>query len=192
MCEYYNIWDCLNKNADAYQVIISAFGFIGIILTLYFTRKISRDQFQDSLNKEYRNIIEKLPVQIMLSDNLLKELNIENISQVFLINNRGKFEQEKIISGFYRYFDLCNEQIFLILKGRISKNSSKEWLEGIKSNLNRENFKKAYKLIVNGNKSFRELKFISEHDKIFDENNRVKKFNWYFRLKLKRECNSKS
>lgn len=58
--------------------------------------------FEDSLAKEYRDIAATLPVEALLG---------EEISES---EHNNKFDE------FYRYFDLCNQQVFLRNSVRIS------------------------------------------------------------------------
>jgi hypothetical protein len=82
--------------------------------------------FEDSLTAAYRMIAAELPVDVFLNTRLTaKEL----------ADHRG---------AFYRYFDLCNEQVFLRSTKRVSKRTWQQWRDGIRTNLNRHAFQTAW------------------------------------------------
>jgi hypothetical protein len=67
--------------------------------------------------------------------------------------------------GLYRYIDLCNEQVFLRQNARVCEATWVFWRDGIKSNLARPAFKKAwedFKIAVPS--SFGELRQLEKTD----------------------------
>jgi len=150
-------------NWNGISAIIALFGFIIIIFQLIQNKKITRTKFEDSLSNEYRNIIEKLPVLAMLGKEIPDLSETGNVEAILKeINPAKKRRQEKILSRFYRYFDLCNEQVFLMMKGRISKATWEEWQSGIKTNFRRTSFMNAFDLLIRNQetKTFIELEFL--------------------------------
>jgi hypothetical protein len=96
---------------------------------LRFNQKQARTDFEDQLASGYRQLIAELPVDAMLGKKLTHA------------------EAEKSLSAFYRYFDLCNEQIFLHDHDRVSDTTWDEWKEGIRTNLCRKAFRQAWKTL---------------------------------------------
>jgi hypothetical protein len=100
----------------------------------------SRTDFEDELAKEYRQLARDIPVDALLGGEL------------------SQHEQEKALKVFYQYVDLSNEQTFLRKNGRVSKQTWLFWRDGIKSNLERPSFNKAWQQIkLKAPKSFEEL-----------------------------------
>jgi hypothetical protein len=96
-----------------------------ILLQIWFSQKQAKTEFEDSLTKEFRELIKCLPVDVLLGKDLIEDYE-----------NYRKY--------FYQYFDLTNEQAFLHQKGRISDDTWKDWCEGIESLLSKPAFKKAW------------------------------------------------
>ena len=97
--------------------------------------------FEDSLNHEYRKLVSTIPTQALLGEDLDQEAH------------------EKHLDEFYHYFDLCNSQVFLRQKKRISKKTWDFWCDGIRSNLERPAFRRAWTNIgVRAGDDFSELK----------------------------------
>ncbi len=83
-------------------------------------RKQATTTFEDSLNEQYRRIMESIPTDIWLGSEL-KAL--------------GDEQRSRCRDAIYRYIDLSNEQAFLHDKKRITDDTWIQWKEGIKSNL---------------------------------------------------------
>ena len=94
--------------------------------------------FEDSLTKEYREITKELPIEAFF---LNREFSKEDIL--------------KYAQCFYRYFDLCNEQVFL--SKRLSSSTFDEWKRGMAGNLKRPAFKAAWLHIRNLTGDFTDL-----------------------------------
>ncbi|MDD9158392.1 hypothetical protein PVK64_19695 [Aliivibrio sp. S4TY2] len=100
-------------------------GFISVIVTvvgvwlalgqLKITRKVIQTDFENSIDQQYRQIIQGIPVDIL-------------IGQVETPNS----ETRELI---FNYLDLCNEQIYLYSKKRISDERWQDWESGIEDNL---------------------------------------------------------
>ena len=108
---------------SALSSIATAFGVGVAAYQLYVTGRQATTTFEDTLNIQYRQAIEELPIEALFGEPLKEE------------------ELSRLLPHFYRYFDLCNEQAFLFSLGRVSKNTWHNWEEGIKGNMNRPAFK---------------------------------------------------
>jgi len=109
------MWDTIASIATAIGVCIAAW-------QIWESRKIAQTSFEDGLDQQYRNLAMDIPVDALIGKSV----------------NHGKGKLREII---YNYLDLCNEQIFLRKKKRISKNRWKDWNSGIKDNLSKPAFK---------------------------------------------------
>ena len=132
--------------------IATAFGVVFAACQLFLNHKQSVTKFEDSLAKEYRAIIAKLPTKALLGESL---------------SNR---EHAECLDDFYRYFDLCNEQVFLHESGRVSDETWEFWRDGITSNLKRPAFGRAWiEISSRANGDFSELRKLFPPP-IFSEN----------------------
>jgi hypothetical protein len=117
--------------------LFTAVGSVAAAISLIFTaiqvnliRKQNQSQFEESYTKQYRDTIKEIPFEALM---------------------KNKIDDKEIIkhfNSFYRYFDLCNEQIFK--EEKISKETWKEWEEGMASILQRSSFIRAWELIQPG------------------------------------------
>jgi hypothetical protein len=108
-----------------FQEIASSVTAIGVcvgVLQLWISRRQAVTGFEDSLAHEYRQIAGCLPTAALLGDTLPDD------------------QLQTYLQGFYRYFDLTNNQIFLRKIGRISKKTWVFWRDGIATNLARPAF----------------------------------------------------
>jgi hypothetical protein len=106
--------------ADA-AAVATACGVVLAAWALLLQRGQTRSQFEDSLVRQYREVIkpELLP-GVLLDDgsNELTEAERDRLHRVYL------------------YLDLCNEQVFLRAIGRVSRATwAVQWSDGIKENL---------------------------------------------------------
>jgi hypothetical protein len=85
--------------------------------------------FEDGLAREYRELARCIPVKALLNEELTEA------------------EFADTLPYFFRYIDLSNEQIFLRKVGRVRKQTWFFWRDGIRSNLGRPSFKKAWDYI---------------------------------------------
>lgn len=120
--------------ATAAAVIVAAW-------QLVLSKRQATTTFEDSLAKEYRDIAASLPVKALLGEPLSDE------------------EQSDKFDEFYRYFDLCNQQVFLRQTGRVSNKTWTFWQDGINSNLKRPAFARAWSDVAQrSNGDFSELR----------------------------------
>lgn len=82
--------------------------------------------FEDGLVDEYRGIAKELPLDALLG-----------------VDMSGP-DVTLALPAFYRYFDLCNQQVFLHKQGRIRSETWALWRDGIESNLRRPAFARAW------------------------------------------------
>ncbi len=111
---------------SALSSIATAIGVAVAAYQLLVTRRQATTTFEDNLNIQYRQAIERLPIQALFGEPLEEQ------------------DLPSLIPHFYRYFDLCNEQAFLFSLGRVSKKTWQNWEEGIKGNMNRPAFMAAW------------------------------------------------
>ncbi|HEX9996575.1 MAG TPA: hypothetical protein VGB45_05475 [Abditibacterium sp.] len=121
-------WEILSAVSSAF----SSLAVVMAVIDLKRSQKSERNNFEDALSREYREIMERIPVAALLG----RPLDWNQFSET---------QREEYLSIFYRYFDLCNQQSFLFEKGRISPEVWKEWRDGISSNLRKHAFQEAWK-----------------------------------------------
>lgn len=141
------MWADLLQGASNFGTAIAAaftaFGAWAAVRQLRLMEKQSVTSFEDELVREYRAIIKEMPVAALLGGDLSEEA------------------YKASLMGFYRYFDLCNQEAFLKSQGRISQATWSLWEEGIKGNMERPAFSRAWIEISNQAKGdFDELRKI--------------------------------
>ncbi|MFN0076701.1 MAG: hypothetical protein ACKVY0_09520 [Prosthecobacter sp.] len=109
----------------------TAFGVLIAAWQLWLAHRQTITAFEDSFAREYRELAATLPTKALLGDPLTEE------------------EHAKHFDEFYHYFDLCNEQVYLHLSGRITKRTWRFWRDGIASNMKRQAFARAWWEIAN-------------------------------------------
>lgn len=108
----------------------------------------SKTTFENSLSKEYREIIRAIPYNSLIGATLTDE------------------EKDKAFNELYNYMDFCNQQIFLRKNGRIRKSTWLNWQSGMKLNFTLPIFKEVSQ------------KVFDELSEIFEELRRVKDTNF--------------
>lgn len=131
------LWSAVGSLATAVAVIVAA-------IQIWYATRQEKTEFEDSLAKEYREILGALPPSVLLQDPTAEQAADSH----FVV--------------LYRYLDLCNEQTFLRSKGRIRASTWTDWSLGIRSNLDKHGFKEAW-LKVRG-KSFDDLNDLIAND----------------------------
>ena len=86
-------------------------------------------QFEDGLSREYRELTQRLPTEALLGEELPEERYRETLDE------------------FFHYVDLSNEQVFLRLTGSVSLQTWNNWRDGIRNNLSRPAFRRAWEEI---------------------------------------------
>lgn len=88
----------------------------------------AQTDFEDGLVREYRALIEHLPPHAFFRH------QCENLS-------------DDELRAFFRYFDLCNEQLWLVDQGRVREQTIEEWRDGMVENLRLPAFRRAWEEI---------------------------------------------
>lgn len=125
---------------SAVAATIAAVGVSFAFEQLRVSKHIAQLQFEDSLAKEYRELISRVPTKALLGAEL------------------SELEYESAFDEFFWYVDLSNEQVLLRQRGRISKEVWKDWCAGIQTNLALPPFKRAWSEIQIKCDSFQELR----------------------------------
>jgi hypothetical protein len=126
--------------------IATSIGVAFAALQLWLSHKQAVTAFEDSVNREYRDLAAELPIKVFLDDGSLSDE-----------------EYHEAFDKLYHYFDLSNEQVFLRQIGRVSQRTWTFWCDGIRSNVKRAAFSKAWGDIdkrIGGD--FRELRRLIE------------------------------
>jgi hypothetical protein len=114
--------DMLNAGAS----LATAAGVLVAVVQIRADRQAATTEFEDELDREYREIALALPVEALLGEGLEPELQREALEQ------------------FHRYFDLANQQVFLRQAGRITDARWQTWADEIEINLGKPAFKVAW------------------------------------------------
>lgn len=125
---------------SAISNVVMAVGVFLAFGQLLVTKKIAQLQFEDGLAKEYRDLAAKIPTKVFYGVNLSEE----------------QFEMTR--DEFFRYIDLCNEQVSLRAHGRVSLHVWKFWCDGIRCNLSLPAFARAWEEVKFRTDSFSELR----------------------------------
>ncbi|MCP5285452.1 MAG: hypothetical protein H6933_11175 [Burkholderiaceae bacterium] len=121
--------------------VFTALAAIVAAWQLWHMQQQSTTSFEDELVREYRELASTLPLPALLGEPISDELHAEKLDE------------------FYRYFDLCNSQVFLHDRGRISDETWAFWVQGIRSNLMRPAFARAWaEIAARANGDFAELR----------------------------------
>ena len=115
--------------ADTLSLVSSLATAIGVGIAaaqIWIGRLQNISQFEDSFAKEYRDVASKIPTRALLGAVLTED------------EKRDHFDE------FFRYYDLCNEQIFLRIQGRINRKTWEFWCDGMKSHFTKPAFQWAW------------------------------------------------
>lgn len=122
----------------------TAIALLFAAVQLWLSKKQAVTAFEDALSKEYRELAARLPTKALLGEPLSPE------------------EHGGCIDEMYHYFDLCNHQVFLANKKRISRSTWVFWRDGIKSNLSRPAFEQAWaEIAARSSGDFSELRSVA-------------------------------
>ena len=106
--------------------VVLGVGVVAAFWQLRLLKTQSVTNFEDGLVDEYRDIAKELPLEALLG----KDMSPQEVASALPV--------------FYRYFDLCNQQLFLHQQRRIRKATWALWRDGIVSNLQRPAFARAW------------------------------------------------
>ena len=90
----------------------------------------ARTNFEDAMSKEYREIIRRIPYKALIGADLMDD------------------EKELAYNEIFNYMDLCNEQVFLRMSGRVRRKVWKSWQEGMETNFSLKIFEHASNEII--------------------------------------------
>jgi hypothetical protein len=111
------------------------------------SKKQALTTFEDTMTKQYREIAQEIPLNALLGEDLEDS------------------EYVDALPWFFQYVDLSNEQVFLRQNGRVSRETWTQWCDGIRSNLKRPVFAKAWTEIkMRSPSSFKELRDLEASD----------------------------
>lgn len=114
---------------DAVASVLTTIGVIIGLTGLYISWRHRTIEFEDDLNREYRNLAIHIPSKAFFGETLSDD------------------EYEDAFPYLLRYIDLSNEQVFLRQQGKISKGIWGYWCEGIQSSLERSAYRRAWEEI---------------------------------------------
>jgi hypothetical protein len=92
----------------------------------------ARTTFEDSLAREYRQLLSEFPAAALLGGHPTESPD---------------GWPDKLIAAFVRYIDLCNEQAYLHDLRRVSRDTWEDWLEGIRHQFALPYFKEAWNYV---------------------------------------------
>jgi hypothetical protein len=133
-------WKDLPQWVSALAAVVSACGLFLAYWQLTLMKRMAGTQFEDGLAREYRELAARLPTKAMLGEELTEN------------------EHQCALDEFIHYFDLSNEQVFLRQSKRISLVTWLNWRDGIRSNLQRRAFARAWQEIKEGSANFAEFR----------------------------------
>ncbi len=127
---------------------------VGVFFAWYQIRRagdLHRTQFEDSLSKEYRELIPKIPIKVFIGKDLTPD----------------EYDAAKPV--LFHYLNLTNDQIFLRSKKRISEAVWNDWRDGIEHNLkNIKAIRELWGEIKENSKNFYELRKLEENEFVGD------------------------
>ena len=130
-----------NEWAGTIASVATAIGVLIAAWQLWEARRQGRTEFEDGLAREYREIAQRIPVDALLGGELDEKTFAASLND------------------FYSYVDLSNEQVFLRMNRRVSKQTWDNWANGIRANLARAAFRRAWEHIkARAPDNFEELK----------------------------------
>lgn len=120
-------------------------------------KNIAQLQFEDTLEKEYRELVSHIPTKALLDSDLTED------------------EYRQTFDELFRYFDLSNRQVALRKEGRIGKITWANWVAGIRFNMSLPAFSRAWceiklRTADHANEFFSELRALEESHFASDPN----------------------
>jgi hypothetical protein len=117
-------WETIASIATAVGVGIAAW-------QLWEGRMLAQTTFEDSFDQQYRNLAMQIPVDALIGLPVAQE------------------DKKNARENIYNYLDLCNEQIYLRKKKRITSSRWVDWCAGIKENLGKPAFREVWEEVKN-------------------------------------------
>jgi hypothetical protein len=131
------------------RVVASVATAIGVVIAawqIWRNAEQTKTSFEDSLNKEYRELMRPIPLKALIGEKITDE------------------ESEVAKEAIYNYLDFCNQQVYLRKQKRIRESTWTEWQEGMKINLSLPLFSEVADNVFVRLRIFNELKKIQESD----------------------------
>ncbi|MFL6197754.1 MAG: hypothetical protein ACJ76J_01120 [Thermoanaerobaculia bacterium] len=121
--------------------VATALGVFAAVLQIRESKRQAVTAFEDSMSSQYRDLVQRIPVEALLGENLEEPVYRENLNE------------------FYHYIDLTNEQIFLRARDRITPETWQNWCDGIRTILAKPAFARAWQEVSQRSPgSFEELR----------------------------------
>ena len=98
--------------AQEYASLITAVGVLVATWQLWLSRSLAQSSFEDSLVKEYRDLIRRIPVDVLIGRSFDRE-----------VAGRAYSELRELI---FNYLDLTNEQVYLRMNRRVRRSTWRE------------------------------------------------------------------
>jgi hypothetical protein len=117
------------KTLDLFNLLASGATAVGVFLAWWQIRESKQQAisaFEDSFSTQYRNLVQQIPVEALLGEDLDDNSYRANLND------------------FYHYIDLTNEQVFLRRQRRVSPETWKNWCDGIRSIMSKPAFARAW------------------------------------------------
>jgi len=126
--------------ANWITAVATVCGSLFVGFQLKTSKDIAQQEFENSMAKEYRDLVNRLPTKALLGATLSED------------------EYQEAFDELFHYIDLSNEQVFLRKQGRVGEEVWKSWKDGIENNLSLHAFKRAWRQIKEESDSFQELR----------------------------------
>ncbi len=139
----------MSEITDWITAVATAFSTVGIGFAysqLRMSQNIAQLKFEDSMAKEYRDLVNRLPTKALLGATLSED------------------EYQNAFDDLFHYIDLSNEQVFLRQQNRVRIVVWENWNKGIQHNLSLPAFHQAWCEIKSHSISFQELKALERAD----------------------------
>jgi len=131
---------------EAIGSVVTAVGVAIAAWQLRQTASHARTNFEDDLSREYRDLSRQIPTAALLGE---------------AVDDR---EFGEVFPALLQYVDLTNEQVTLRMYGRIRESTWLDWRDGIRSNLSRPAFTRAWDEIKRRSENFAELRRLEESE----------------------------
>jgi len=139
-------WSAVPNWISAVAATVAAGSLILTLWQVRVVKTIAMMEFEDSMGREYRELVGRLPAKALLGESL------------------SDIEHSESIDEFIHYIDLCSEQIFLRRCKRICDQTWEFWRQGIETNLTLVAFARAWNEVKDRSSSFNELRRLEREE----------------------------
>jgi len=119
-------WSIFSIITTAVGTMATAIGVAFVAWQVRLSKKQTQAAFEDQLDQQYRSLTIDLPVDILTGKHPQAQ------------------DKNRVRELIYNYLDLTNEQIYLRVKGHISKQTWISWSAGIQAHLRRPAFSSVF------------------------------------------------